>query len=488
LTKENIFLQEQYFMAMGKDCCGVFGTMHPDAVELTYLGIFALQHRGQESAGIASSNGKSLICHKAMGLVGQVFNEDILNKLHNPMAIGHVRYSTTGSSNEVNAQPLMAEYSQGQIAIAHNGNLINAPLLRHTYESRGHIFHTTSDTEVIIHLLAKPEHIALPDPLGHVLSDLQGAFSLAILLPGKIIGARDPLGLRPLAIGTLDGYYCIASETCSFDVIGAKYLRDVEPGEIVEITEHGLKSHYFVPLEERNKPAHCVFEHVYFSDPASLVYGFNVHTTRFKLGQQLAKEQPSKADVVISVPDSGRCSAMGYSDYSKIHYSRGFVRSHYVGRTFIQPSQQMRDISVKMKLNVIRESVNNQRVVVVDDSIVRGTTTRGKMRALRSAGAKEIHLRISSPPIRWPCYYGVDFPTCEELIANNRTVEEIRDFLEIESLGYLSIPGMLDCMQLPHEHFCTACFSGNYRIPIDPQVGKYSLERNQMHMFYTARG
>ncbi len=474
-------------MAIGKDCCGVFGIVHPEAAELTYLGIFALQHRGQESAGIASSDGKSITCHKAMGLVGQVFNEDTISKLHNPMAIGHVRYSTTGSSTSTNAQPLLAEYSQGQIAIAHNGNLINAPLLRHTYEERGHIFHTTSDTEVIVHLLAKPEHVAMVDPLGHVLSDLQGAFSLVILVPGKVIAARDPFGLRPLCLGALNGHYCVASETCAFDVIGAKYIRDVEPGEIIEIDEKGYKSRYFISPQQRSaegiKPAHCIFEHVYFADPASQVFKFNVHVTRFKLGQQLAREFPADADVVISVPDSGRCAAMGYSSASDIPYVRGFVRSHYVGRTFIQPSQKMRDLSVKMKLNVIRESVEDRRVVVVDDSIVRGTTTRGKMRALRDKGAKEIHLRISSPPIRWPCYYGVDFPTTRELVAFDRTVEEIRQFLEIDSLGYISVEGLLSCMELPPDHFCTACFTGDYPIPVDPQVGKFSLERRQLHMF-----
>jgi amidophosphoribosyltransferase len=474
-------------MAIGKDSCGVFGIVHPNAAELTYLGIFALQHRGQESAGIATADGDAITCHKAMGLVGNVFDEEIIKKLDNPMAIGHVRYSTTGSSNHSNAQPLVAEYSQGQIAIAHNGNLINAPLLRHKYEQRGHIFQTSSDTEVIIHLLAKPDHVALDDTFGHVLGHLQGSFSLVVLVPGKVIAARDSFGLRPLCLGQIDGRYCVASETCSFDVIGAKYIRDVEPGEIIEIDQHGYRSRFFVSPEQRAaenlKPAHCVFEHVYFADPASNVFGFNVHTTRFKLGQQLAREHPVEADAVISVPDSGRCAAMGFSDISEIQYCRGFVRSHYVGRTFIQPTQKMRDMSVKMKLNVIQPSVDGKRVVVVDDSIVRGTTTRGKMRALRQAGAKEIHLRISSPPIRWPCYYGVDFPTSQELIAYQRTIEDICKFLEIESLGYISEEGLLGCMELPADHFCTACFSGKYPIPVDPQVGKFSMERRQLNLF-----
>ena len=474
-------------MAMGKDHCGVFGIVHPEAAELTYLGIFALQHRGQESAGIATSNGGRIMCHKAMGLVGNVFTDETINKLKNPNAIGHVRYSTTGSSAPINAQPLVAEYSQGELAIAHNGNIINAPLIRHHYEQQGHIFHTTSDTEVIFHMLADPEHIAVDDSLGHILGDLQGAFSLVFLTADKVIAARDPFGLRPLCIGEIDGHYCVASETCAFDVIGVKYVCDVEPGEIIQIDERGYKSRFFVTPEQRAeeglKPAHCVFEHVYFADPASRVFGFNVHTTRYKMGQCLAKEHPADADVVISVPDSGRCAAMGYSDASGIKYVRGFVRSHYVGRTFIQPSQRLRDLSVKMKLNVIRPSVDAKRVVVVDDSIVRGTTTLGKMRALRAAGAKEIHLRISSPPVRWPCYFGVDFPTTKELIASERSVEEIRQFLEIDSLGYISAEGMLDCMDLPADHFCKACFTGQYPTPVDPQVGKFSQERRQLNLF-----
>ncbi len=471
-------------MVDAKDSCGVFGIVHPEAVKLTYLGTFALQHRGQESAGIASANEEYIICYKNMGLVSQVFNEEILEKLKNPCAIGHVRYSTTGSSIPINAQPLVAEYSQGQIAIAHNGNIINAPLLRKEYENNGHIFHTTCDTEVIIHLLAKPEHIEKSDPLGHVLRHLQGAFSLVILRPGVVIAARDPFGIRPLCIGELDGYYCVASETCAFDVIGAKYIRDVEPGEIIEIKEKKLYSRFYIDKQKNGlKPAHCIFEHIYFSDPASYVFGFNVHTTRMALGRRLAQECPAEANIVISVPDSGRCAALGYSDYSGIPYARGFVRSHYVGRTFIQPSQAMRDLSVKMKLNPIKDCVRGKRVVVVDDSIVRGTTTRSKMRALRDAGAKEIHLRVSSAPIRWPCYYGVDFPTREELIAHDKTVEQIRDFLEVDSLGYLSLEGMLACMKLPKDHFCTACFSGKYPVPVDLQVGKFALERRQMHLF-----
>lgn len=471
-------------MSHARESCGVFGIYgHCDAAELCYLGIFALQHRGQESAGIASSDGQRITCHRGMGLVSRVFDKDTLGRLHNPMAIGHTRYSTTGSSLPINTQPVVAEYSQGQIAIAHNGNLINAPLLRRTYEAHGSIFHTTSDTEVIIHLLAKPDHVIKPDPLAHVLNHVQGAFSLVIMLPDRVIAARDPHGIRPLAIGRMGtGTYCVASETCAFDIVGAQYIRDVEPGEIVELDHRGITSRYFCQPGQVT-PAHCVFELVYFADPASLVFGQNVHTTRLKLGRQLAIEQPAKADVVISVPDSGRCPAMGFSQQSGLPYARGFVRSHYVGRTFIEPSQEMRDISVKMKLNVIRESVKDKRVVVVDDSIVRGTTTRIKMRSLREAGAKEIHLRIACPPVRRPCYYGVDFPSSDELLAHDRTVEQIAQFLAVDSLGYLSQEGMLSCMDQPADHFCAACFSGQYCVAVDPQVSKYSMERNQLHMF-----
>jgi amidophosphoribosyltransferase len=471
-----------------KDKCGVFGIFgHEHAVELCHLGIFALQHRGQESAGIAASDGKQIICHKAMGLVSEVFDKNILKRLHNPMAIGHVRYSTTGSSLPINAQPIVAEYSQGQIAVAHNGNIINAGLLRRDYENHGHIFQTSTDTEMIIHLMANPNHVLKVDPLGHVLSHLQGAFSLVLLQPDKVIAARDPYGIRPLCLGKVDNAYCVASETCAFDVIGAEYVREIQPGEIVEIDARGVHSRFYVSEEERAqqhvKAAHCVFEHVYFANPSSLVYGFNVHQTRFRMGQQLAAEQPADADLVMSVPDSGRCACLGYSSVSGLAYRRGFVKSHYVGRTFIQPTQEMRDLAVKLKLNVIKETVAGQRLVVVDDSIVRGTTTRSKIRALRKAGAKEIHLRISSPPVRCPCHYGVDFPTTTELIASEKTPEEIAKFVEADSVGYLSLEGMLKCMQLPGDHFCTACFSNKYPVPVDPQVGKYSLERRQLYMF-----
>jgi len=466
--------------------CGLFGIFgDEDAVRKTYFGLYSLQHRGQESAGIASSDGDSIQCYTGMGTVRRVFRsgQDIFEKLSNPIAIGHVRYSTTGTSKVINSQPLLAEYSRGQVAVAHNGNLINAPLLRDEYEAYGSIFKSTSDTEIIIHLLAKPTHISKPDPLGHVLNHLQGAFSLLFLYSDRIEAVRDPYGIRPLCIGkTPEGSYVVASETCAFDTIGAEYIREVQPGEIVTLDKDGLHSRFFVP-PETIKPAHCIFEHVYFAKQNSTLFGENVHQFRKKLGRQLAVENPVDGDVVIPVPDSGTSSAIGYSEQSKIPFDMGMVRSHYVGRTFISPEQRQRELEVKLKLAIIKEVVNGKRIVVVDDSIVRGTTTRGKIRTLRQAGAKEIHMRVSCPPIRFPCFYGVDFPTKEELLANNRDLEQIREFLEVDSIGYISLEGMLSCTALPIDHYCTACWSGKYVIPVNTAVNKSSLERYQLRMF-----
>jgi amidophosphoribosyltransferase len=469
-----------------KEYCGLFGIYgDAQAVEKTYFGLHSLQHRGQESAGIASTDGSFIRCHTGMGTVSRVFRaaSGLLDKLANPVAIGHVRYSTSGSSLAVNAQPFLSEYSRGQVAVAHNGNLINASLLRDEYEAYGHIFKSTCDTEIIIHLLAKPTHITKPDPLGHVLKHLQGAFSLLFLYPDRIEAARDPFGIRPLCIGQCEGgAYAVASESCALDTIGAKYIRDVEPGEIVKLDKNGLHSRFFT-TPGTVVPAHCIFEHVYFSKQSSLIFGDNVHSVRLRLGQKLADEHPADADVVIPVPDSGTSAAIGYSNRSSIPFDMGFVRSHYVGRTFLSPSQELRDLGVKLKLAVVREVVNGKRVVVVDDSIVRGTTTRGKIRAIRQAGAKEIHMRVSCPPIRFPCFYGVDFPTKEELLANNRDLEQIRQFLEVDSIGYLSLDGMLSCASLPPDHYCTACWTGKYRIPVSTIVNKFAMERYQMQMF-----
>ncbi|MBN2593188.1 MAG: amidophosphoribosyltransferase [Sedimentisphaerales bacterium] len=469
-----------------KESCGLFGIYGgSDAVQKTYFGLHSLQHRGQESAGIASSDGENIQCYTGMGTVRRVFRagKNVFDKLPGNIAIGHVRYSTAGTSRVENSQPLYVEYSQGQVAVAHNGNLINAGRLRDEYEAYGSIFKSTADTEVITHLLAKPTHVRHPDPLGHVLNHLQGAYSLLFLFADHIEAARDPFGVRPLCIGQTDeGYYVAVSETCALDAVGAKFVREVEPGEIVRLDENGISSRFFV-TPGTVTPAHCIFEHIYFAKQNSTFFGENVHLYRKKVGRQLASEHPADADVVIPVPDSGTSAAIGYAERSGIPFDMGLVRSHYVGRTFISPDQKLRELEVKLKLAVVNEVVSGKRVVVVDDSIVRGTTTRGKIRALRLAGAKEIHMRVSCPPIRFPCFYGVDFPTKEELLANNRDLEQIREFLEVDSVGYVSLEGMLSCAVLPPDHYCTACWSGKYPIPIDVAVNKFTMERHQMNMF-----
>jgi len=469
-----------------KEQCGLFGIYgDPKAVQKTYFGLYSLQHRGQESAGIASSNGEDIHLYSNAGSVSRVFraSRGILEKLANPIAIGHVRYSTSGSSNEVNNQPFYTEYSRGQVAVAHNGNLVNASLLRDEYEAYGSIFKSTSDTEIISHLLAKPTHVSKADQLAHVLNHLQGAYSLLFLFADRIEAARDPFGIRPLCIGkTKEGFYCAASESCALDAIGAEFLREVEPGEIVTLCKDGIKSRFFVDAGSVT-PAHCLFEHVYFSKQNSTIFGQNVHEFRKRLGRQLAKEHPADADVVIPVPDSGTSAAIGYAEQSGIPFDMGLVRSHYVGRTFISPSQSLRELQVKLKLAVVKEIVSGKRVVVVDDSIVRGTTTRGKMTALRQAGAKEIHMRASCPPILFPCFYGVDFPTKEELLANNKDMEQIREFLGVDSIGYTSLEGMLSCVDKPEDNYCTACWNGEYRIPVDVHLNKFTMERHQMNLF-----
>ena len=473
-------------MNQKKENCGLFGIFgDSQAVQKTYLGLHSLQHRGQESAGIASSDGEFIQCYTGMGMVNRVFRSGsgVLEKLQNPIAIGHVRYSTTGSSKAINSQPLLSEYSRGQVALAHNGNLINAQLLRDEYEAYGSIFKSTSDTEVIAHLLAKPTHVSKPDPLAHILNHLQGAYCLLFLFADRIEAARDPYGIRPLCIGqTEKGCYVVASESCAFDAIGAKFIREVEPGEIVRLDKGGLHSRFFVKPGTVT-PAHCIFEHVYFAKQNSTIFGENVHEFRKKLGRQLAKEHPVDADVVIPVPDSGTSAAIGYAEQSKLPFDMGLVRSHYVGRTFISPEQKTRELEVKLKLAVVKETVGGKSVVVVDDSIVRGTTTRGKIRTLRQAGAKQIHMRVSCPPIRYPCFYGVDFPTKEELLANNRDLKQIKEFLEVDSVGYMSLEGLLSCATSPAENYCTACWSGKYPIPVDTAVNKFASEHYQMHMF-----
>lgn len=464
--------------------CGLFGIWgHDEAVALTHLGLYALQHRGQESAGIVSTNGERLLRHAGLGLVSQVFDEDSLAQIRGRIAIGHVRYSTTGSCTDSNAQPLEFRFAGGQVAIAHNGNLINAALLRRNYEKVGHIFQTTSDTEVIIHLLAKPNHQARENPLNHVLNHLQGAYSLLLLFPDRMIAVRDPLGFRPLCLGrTQCGATVVASESKAFDMIDAKYVRDVEPGEIITINDEGMTSRKFGG-NIGNVGAACIFEQIYFADPSSLVFGENVHLVRRAMGRQIAKEAPVKADLVVPIPTCAQCAATGYADESGIAYGRAFTTSHYAGRSFILPTQSGRDLAVKMKLNVIREAIAGKRLVVVEDSVVRGTTTRGKIGALRDAGAKEIHLRVASPPIRHPCYFGIDFPNQTELIAHGRSVDEIRKYLKVDSLHYLSHEGMLSCVKMEREKYCTACFSGEYPMNVDEPVEKFAMERSQLKMF-----
>ncbi len=452
---------------------------------LTYRGLYALQHRGQESAGICSFDGRRLMRYAATGLVTEVFKPGILEQLRGTHAIGHVRYSTTGSCHDVNAQPLLIQYARGQVAIAHNGNLVNAGLLREQYEQEGAIFQTTSDTEVILHLLANPRHIDRDDPLAHVLTHLQGAYCLLLMFADRIEACRDPFGLRPLVLGRLDnGALCAASETCALDMVDAQYLREVEPGEIATLSAAGLTSRTFV-APEQICPAPCIFEQVYFADPSSDVFGQSVHQFRVDTGRRLAVEAPADADLVIPVPNAARCAAMGFSQQSGLPLGRGFTTNHYAGRSFIMPTQDRRDLAVKMKLNVIRDSVRGKRLVVVEDSIVRGTTTRGKLGALRRAGAMEIHVRVASPPIRNPCYFGIDFPDRKELIAVERSVEDIRRYLEVESLAYLSLEGMLACARRDADASCTACFSGRYPMPVDRPVHKFMLEKHQLPMFPT---
>ena len=464
--------------------CGLFGIFgHPEAASLTQLGLYAQQHRGQESAGICTSNGQEIRRHVGLGLVNDVFDRRRIHRLRNPIAIGHVRYSTTGSDTVENSQPLLFEFAGGQVAIAHNGNLINAALLRRRFEQEGHIFQTTCDTETIIHLLAKPEHQSQPHPLTVVLSYLQGAYNLLVLFPDRIVALRDPLGFRPLSLGQLpDGAYVVASETCAFDIVEAEYLRDIEPGEMLTISDNGLSSSQF-GQQPTDRRAACIFEMIYFADPSSMVFGETVHVVRDRMGQRLAQEAPVEADLVVPVPNCARCAAIGYAHQSGIPLGRGFTTSHYMGRSFIMPSQASRDLAVKLKLNVIKEAVRGKRVIVVEDSIVRGTTTRGKMGALRKAGAKEIHLRVASPPIKHACYFGIDFPDPKRLIATGRTVEQIRDYLGVDSLHYLSLDGMLACVKMAPSDYCTACFSGKYPIDVTEPVEKFALERRQLKLF-----
>jgi len=461
-----------------KDKCGVFGIFgHKDAARLAYLGLYALQHRGQESAGIVTSDGRLVREHKGMGLVSEVFNEEEISKLTGNIAIGHTRYSTTGSSNIKNAQPFLVETLSGHIAVAHNGNLTNALTLRKKLEKQGAIFQSSMDSEIVIHTIAHSKKKDFKERIREGISQLEGAFSMALLVEDGIIAVRDKRGFRPLSLGKLDGAYVIASETCAFDLIHAEFIRDIEPGEILFITEKGIKSVYIT--DEKPKSSFCIFEYIYFSRPDSNIYGSNVHLARKRLGTELAKEAPCKADIVVAIPDSGSSAAVGYSEQSGIPLEMGMIRNHYIGRTFIQPSQHIRDLSVRVKLNPIKDVVRGKKLVVIEDSIVRGTTSKARIRTLREAGAKEIHMRVSCPQHVSPCYYGIDFPTKEELIASSHTTEEIRRFIGLDSLAYLSLEGLYKAMPLPKNKFCVSCFTGKYPVLPEQGIGKFNLE-NQL--------
>lgn len=456
--------------------CGVFAVFgHPNAAVLTYYGLFALQHRGQESAGIVTANGPGsrFVRHIDMGLVSQVFQPEDLERLKGTRAIGHVRYSTTGSSNLTNAQPLMVNTGRGQIAIGHNGNLVNAAVLREELEQRGSIFQTTVDSEIILHLLAQPEGAS--GVLGS-LRRIQGAYSLVMMGEREIIGVRDPFGFRPLALGKLDGAYVLSSETCAFDLIHAEFVREIQPGEVVIIDENGIRSEF--PFNESRK-AFCIFEYVYFARPDSIMSDINVARVRTQMGRELARLHPAEADIVVPVPDSGNYAALGFAEELNIPYSHAFVRNHYIGRTFLQPSQLIRDFNVRVKLNLIKEAVQGKRVVVVDDSIVRGTTARARVVNLREAGAKEVHMRISCPPHRHACHYGIDFPDPEKLLANQCSLEQIREYLGADSIGYLDVPSMVRATNQPHGDFCMACFNADYPVPVDPNLDKDVMERRR---------
>jgi amidophosphoribosyltransferase len=445
-----------------KDECGVFGIYgHPEAANLTYLGLRALQHRGQESAGIATADGERVRVSRAMGHVADAFDEAILQALPGHLAIGHTRYSTAGESKLLNAQPILIDCSHGQIAIAHNGNLVNANELRDELVQNGSIFQTSSDTEVVLHLYAKSRAHAVDEALTESIAQVRGAYSLVLLTKNRMIAARDPHGFRPLVLGRLGDAYIVCSETCALDLLDATYIRDVEPGEIVVVSDGGLRS--IKPFPDMPK-AHCVFEHVYFARPDSYVFGRSVTEVRTNLGRILAQDAPADADVVVPIPDSGVCAAIGYAAEAKLPLRMGLIRNHYVGRTFIQPQQSIRHFSVKVKLNPVRSILEGRRVVLVDDSIVRGTTSRKIVKMVKAAGAREVHLRISCPPTISPCFYGVDTPSRSELIAATHTIDEIRKYVEADSLAYLSLEGLRAAVGAEQGSYCTSCYTGVYPV------------------------
>jgi amidophosphoribosyltransferase len=458
-----------------KEECGLFGIYghNLDVANFTYYGLYALQHRGQESAGITVSDGKQFKSHKGMGLVPEVFNEKLLEPMKGHIAIGHVRYSTSGSSSMSNAQPLDFSYLKGLISLAHNGNLTNAREIRHRLAVNGSVFQTTSDSEVIVKLIARYGQGSIEEALMKTIIDIKGAYSLLIMTEDKLIGVRDPHGVRPLCIGKRGKAFILASETCALDTVGAEFIREVEPGEIVIIDREGIKS---VKTLAHPRQSFCVFEFVYLARPDSNFAGKNVTLVRREMGRELAKEYPMDADIVIPVPDSGVAAALGYAEASGIPYMEGLMKNRYIGRTFIQPIQKMRETAVRLKLNPIQEILEGKKVIMVDDSVVRGTTCKQIVQMLRKAGAKEVHLLVSSPPIHYPCYYGIDTSERNQLIAAKHPLDEIRDFIGADGLHYLSLEGMLKATGLPEDNFCGACFTGNYPIDIPQNLGKYSLE------------
>ncbi|HZS06404.1 MAG TPA: amidophosphoribosyltransferase [Blastocatellia bacterium] len=458
--------------------CGIFGIHgHPEASRLAYLGLYALQHRGQESAGIVSADGSHLHSERGMGHVSEIFQEAVLARLPGPLAIGHVRYSTAGKVSINEAQPFAVKCSFGHLAMCHNGNLPDAIEVRQELERAGAIFSSTSDTEVVLHRIARSRAGSLPEAIVDALSHDEGAYSMLFATPTALIALRDPRGFRPLCMGLLDGATVFASETCAFDLIGATYLRDVEPGEMVIVDETGTRSLDPFPKKQHT---HCIFEHVYFSRPDSIVFGRSVNKSRHLLGRWLARECPADADIVVPVPDSGVAAAIGYSSESGLKFRFGLVRNHYIGRTFIEPQQQIRGFGVKIKLNPVRDLIEGSRVVLIDDSLVRGTTSKKIVKMVRDAGASEVHLRISCPPTISPCFYGVDTPTKGELIAAQHSVEEIRDFIGADSLGYLSMKGLLEAVGDPNQtRFCTACYTGVYPTQISPERSSNELMRER---------
>ncbi len=451
--------------------CGIYG--HQDAAKLTYFGLYALQHRGQESAGIVAGNGKRMALHKNMGLVPEVFTENNLQHLSGHLAMGHVRYSTTGESSIINTQPFMVTHKGVQLAVAHNGNLVNSIDLRKHLEAKGSIFQTTMDSEIVVHLMARTMDMGLARAIKESFACIRGAYSLLLMTPDTLIAVRDPNGFRPLCLGRLaNGAHVVASETCALDLITAEYIRDVEPGEVLIINEKGIESIF--PWSPRRR-SFCIFEQVYFARPDSDIFGTNVYATRKRMGEILAREAPIDADFVMPFPDSGNYAAIGYSQASGIPLEMGMIRNHYVGRTFIQPSQAMRDFSVRVKLNPVRSLLKGKRVIIVEDSIIRGTTGKSRVRALRDVGAKEIHMLVSCPPTIHACYYGIDFPSATQLIAARKSLDQIRDHMGLDSLAYLSLDGLVEATGLPREDFCLACFDGNYPIAPDRSFSKESL-------------